>query len=503
MKDRIVEHPNQYLMELPDGTSTLVNLTPEPGEIVEEGTPLNKANLLSDDTAAMLKLTSADPTVDEALSSLHTAAKDGFSHCIEMFNAKNGSRYQITVDPNNYVINANVSPAIRDSTKSGFRMLSNKYYIMQPSGGLYSVYDFATGQAISSIDYTYCKSYFGYDEENNTVYFAQVASGSTYKGTNYLVQINLNTMQKKVATVNILYADQVMGLVGLTANYAVFQWSSGTYYEFAIMDKETFTLKKVDISGPYSYYRHLCAVNPSEDAIYYSKGYDGEHIMYRYDIAAGSTVGYAAISGWNVNEHCVLNYVLCDWDQGLIFMNVYFDASIIYQVDIKNPAAAVKLVHRNTSSDIYTKYMGHIDDETSIWVKQASNSQFFIAYINNYNFSAPNELISYGQNDPRFGMAYTSPSVHSKTIMPRFLIGEVYWWDTKDRKKVVIRIQSTYDQGYNLSTLTILQIGNSFRHVLVREYTSSSSEVGAAHRADADLAQYPVMSIIESREDGA
>lgn len=72
MTDRIVEFPNRYLLTLPDGTSILVNLTPEPGEIIDAGTLLNKLTLLSDNTAAMLGLTSADPTVNEALAQVPT-----------------------------------------------------------------------------------------------------------------------------------------------------------------------------------------------------------------------------------------------------------------------------------------------------------------------------------------------------------------------------------------------------------------------------------------------
>lgn len=70
MTDRIVEFPNRYLLTLPDGTSILVDLTPAPGEIIDAGTLLHKATLLRDDTAAALGLTSADPTVDEALRSV-------------------------------------------------------------------------------------------------------------------------------------------------------------------------------------------------------------------------------------------------------------------------------------------------------------------------------------------------------------------------------------------------------------------------------------------------
>lgn len=49
MQDRIVEHPNRYRMiSVGDG---LVDLIPAPGQVVQEGTPLSKATLLSDTTA--------------------------------------------------------------------------------------------------------------------------------------------------------------------------------------------------------------------------------------------------------------------------------------------------------------------------------------------------------------------------------------------------------------------------------------------------------------------
>lgn len=54
-KDRIVEFPNRYnMIENEDGT---VTLTPAPGQVVEEGTPLNANNLMMlskiiDDTTA-------------------------------------------------------------------------------------------------------------------------------------------------------------------------------------------------------------------------------------------------------------------------------------------------------------------------------------------------------------------------------------------------------------------------------------------------------------------
>lgn len=50
MKDRLVEFPNRFrLQEVGNG---IYDILPQPGNVTEEGTPLNKANLLSDPVAA-------------------------------------------------------------------------------------------------------------------------------------------------------------------------------------------------------------------------------------------------------------------------------------------------------------------------------------------------------------------------------------------------------------------------------------------------------------------
>lgn len=70
MTDRNVQYPNRYMLVPVDGSDELVDLIPAPGEIYELATPLNKGTWLKDSTASMLGLTSADPTVDEALRAL-------------------------------------------------------------------------------------------------------------------------------------------------------------------------------------------------------------------------------------------------------------------------------------------------------------------------------------------------------------------------------------------------------------------------------------------------
>nr|DAU23171.1 MAG TPA: hypothetical protein [Caudoviricetes sp.] len=75
MKDRIPKYPGRVKITHADGTSEYVTLERADEPVSgNEGTPLNKATLLSDDTAAELKLTGDDPTVNDALKKLKTDA---------------------------------------------------------------------------------------------------------------------------------------------------------------------------------------------------------------------------------------------------------------------------------------------------------------------------------------------------------------------------------------------------------------------------------------------
>lgn len=69
MKDRTVQYPNRYMLTPVGGTSDTYDLTAVPGTVTEPGTVLNKANLLTDETAAGLGL-SGDPTVNQAFGAV-------------------------------------------------------------------------------------------------------------------------------------------------------------------------------------------------------------------------------------------------------------------------------------------------------------------------------------------------------------------------------------------------------------------------------------------------
>lgn len=77
MKDRVPKYPGRVKITHADGTSEYVTLERADDPVSgNEGTPLNKATLLSDDTAAMLGFTgNEDPTVNDALQRLPNISK--------------------------------------------------------------------------------------------------------------------------------------------------------------------------------------------------------------------------------------------------------------------------------------------------------------------------------------------------------------------------------------------------------------------------------------------
>lgn len=78
MKDRIPTYPGRVRLasvEGQDGVYDMVRMD----EPTEAGTPLNKANLLSDTTAAALELSGSDPTVNDALAAIAASMANRYS----------------------------------------------------------------------------------------------------------------------------------------------------------------------------------------------------------------------------------------------------------------------------------------------------------------------------------------------------------------------------------------------------------------------------------------
>lgn len=70
MKDRVVQYPHRYQLVPVAGESDTYDIIAKPGTVTEAGTPINKATLLSDETAALYGLTGEDATVDGALATI-------------------------------------------------------------------------------------------------------------------------------------------------------------------------------------------------------------------------------------------------------------------------------------------------------------------------------------------------------------------------------------------------------------------------------------------------
>lgn len=75
MKDRIVQNPHRYQLVPVAGQEGIYDIIAKPGTITEVGTPINKATLLKDETAALYGLTGDDATVDGALKNVENVAQ--------------------------------------------------------------------------------------------------------------------------------------------------------------------------------------------------------------------------------------------------------------------------------------------------------------------------------------------------------------------------------------------------------------------------------------------
>lgn len=82
MKDRTPTYPGRIKLTPVDGQENTYDLT-WADEPVQEGTPLNKATLLSDTVAALLGLAQDDPTVSDAFAGLSQTVSDSISDTVK------------------------------------------------------------------------------------------------------------------------------------------------------------------------------------------------------------------------------------------------------------------------------------------------------------------------------------------------------------------------------------------------------------------------------------
>ena len=72
MRDRVPVNPGRVLITPENGDAVFYATITRADNPTQEGTPLNKATFLTDETAAFLGLESDDPTVNDAFAKLGT-----------------------------------------------------------------------------------------------------------------------------------------------------------------------------------------------------------------------------------------------------------------------------------------------------------------------------------------------------------------------------------------------------------------------------------------------
>lgn len=146
MKDRVSLYPGRVLITPEDGSTPYHATLTRADEPTQEGTPLNKANLLTDATAALYgKTSTATPnTIFAAIKPLITAAQS----------AADGKLKAITT---NYDGTGNTSNSLAFSAKPQFVIISSilntldygEIGVLTPNGGGYVGYSESTRAVIT------------------------------------------------------------------------------------------------------------------------------------------------------------------------------------------------------------------------------------------------------------------------------------------------------------------------------------------------------------------
>lgn len=114
MKDRNVEFPHRFRLTPVEGTDNIVDITPVPGDVIEEGSLWSKANVLPDYIPNLLGLKMADPQVKDALDVL---ANVGSIHVWKRDTTATGvTDYPTSTDRNAY------GEGLQDTVPAGYTL---------------------------------------------------------------------------------------------------------------------------------------------------------------------------------------------------------------------------------------------------------------------------------------------------------------------------------------------------------------------------------------------
>ena len=99
MQDRNVEFPNRFRMVKVEGTDDIYDMIPAPGDVLNPGTLLNKANLLTDEVAQKMGLAMADPRPIDMFGVLADA---GNIHVWAFVDSSGNKDFRVSVNRNAY-----------------------------------------------------------------------------------------------------------------------------------------------------------------------------------------------------------------------------------------------------------------------------------------------------------------------------------------------------------------------------------------------------------------
>jgi len=159
MKDRVSKYPGRVLITPEDGSAAFYATVTRADEPVEVGTPINKAALLSDDTAKMLGFTmDDDPTVSDAFRAIRTQIttpkygkmfKPKVMHWFDNVNVDKNSVFQNTDFTSGFSIPAPVKNTTYNGTE--LYLTPDRTKIMINTGTMLYLYKVDTSNTITLV----------------------------------------------------------------------------------------------------------------------------------------------------------------------------------------------------------------------------------------------------------------------------------------------------------------------------------------------------------------
>ena len=177
MQDRNVQWPNRYQLTKVPGTDDIYDLTPAPGTITEEGTMINKASLLTDETAQAYGFPAeqlADVVPDDVLAAIKPLIDAAQSTANAAAAVEYGSYVGTGADGQWLTMHFSIQPYF-------VMLLAKEYdYAVFVRGGTYSVLNSAAPAGFYNVRITYSLSGNTLTRSSTNSNNALDGSGETY-----------------------------------------------------------------------------------------------------------------------------------------------------------------------------------------------------------------------------------------------------------------------------------------------------------------------------------